>query len=242
MINIFILDGDTPDLNRRNWESLLGRPSLGVFESQSELIDAETQQPISRGRCGLVLIHTSYCSEAKLPELSKNYGDLVFLALTASGIINGPRGARYYSVGAGVGKPTDEAFSSRLHEFLEEYEKSGNPDFKLLEPNREYIYALRLLCEAWQQTGGEESASLGGITINAPTRPEMWFRPFDEECSERASTRLSDEMSTVLRDEVQRFLRKIAIGPYVGASNVASLPAFASDVERLIETLKVVGR
>ena len=183
---IYVLDGDTPEQNRRDWFDLIGEESTDVAWNGSQLISCANNNALASDVSGLVLIHTSYCPASALPLLSTMYPTLILIALNAGGIPSGPRGPMYWSLATPVGKrPTDAAFGARLRTFVNGLKSGSVPSYITLEPDCESIPALCLLCDAWllnrdkAATGGvKETQFHGGILVRAPVSPDHWFSPF----------------------------------------------------------------
>lgn len=176
----YVIDYDAAG-HRRPWLAWLGEKPTDTFvDNDLHLVINDEQTKVNQDAEGIALFHWSYINGAVLRALSGRYTDLIIIAISGDGIENGPGGERCYCVKRPVGKQEDDVFGLRLKEFVEKIQTTRIPDFTLLEPSgSSETFALRLLCEAWEQVEVKKEQELNGIVIHSPgSDAKKWFDPF----------------------------------------------------------------
>lgn len=123
---------------------------------------------------------------------------------------------------------TNKGNHRRLRKWIEQIKSDDfdKVDWSLLQPApTEQLYALRLLCEAWDLNKGREEDVHNGYTLKAPVIPNDWFNPFGQTALNNSATEAiaSGMVLDDAKNEVRTFLSKIVHRNSVLDEDVQSL-------------------
>ena len=171
------------------------------------------------------IIHESRVSADNINSLGSTYASAKFIVISG-GSLQAPtkllKNVFYYPHPVSK-RLKDDPFTIRFRAWYTLWHTGqSSRDWSPLTQNPAPLFALRLLCEAWRETGGADSTVRNGVTIYAPTKLSDWLVPFEASSTEDVLKLITDpslkgKAEAVLKSAVTGNAMKDSITAFLGA-------------------------
>lgn len=237
-MNLYLCDYTHPSDEQPNWQFALESVFAELFKADGteKWSEPERRHPAYQDKDAIIFCHSRWAEAAWRKKADAVLCQIVLVRRWGGQVLESNTKGNLHGCHWSPADLLADSRPRRLDRWISQIKvgRVSKIQWALLRPPpTEHLYALKLLCDAWELNSGKPEMAHSGIVINAPTTAVDWFRPFDKNVKEENAEMIAAGIETPhTRTCVKEFLLKVTRNTSVNSRDVGSLKqALDSDIK-----------